>query len=164
MLDETVLVIGYGSHLRGDDAAGPSAARRLARRGFDARAVHQLTPELAEVIAAARVAVFVDSSATVPPGQVAMRILEPDDTGVAFEHVATPARLLWWARQLYGAAPEAVLFRLGAACFDTGAALSRPARRAIGLAVAQIEQRYRSTMAIMRSPYRSPAMASGDNA
>jgi len=53
-----VLVIGYGSELRGDDAAGPTAARRLRSTGLSALDVHQLTPEIAERSAAARVVFF----------------------------------------------------------------------------------------------------------
>ena len=51
MARDNVLVIGYGSPLRGDDAAGPLAARQLAQRGFEAIEAHQLTPELAEKVA-----------------------------------------------------------------------------------------------------------------
>ena len=48
-----LLIIGYGSELRSDDAAGVVAARELARYGLRAIPVHQLTPDLAESVAAA---------------------------------------------------------------------------------------------------------------
>ena len=51
------LVIGYGNSLRGDDGAGPYAARLLQNMndegGWDIVACHQLTPELAETISRA---------------------------------------------------------------------------------------------------------------
>ena len=62
---DDVLVIGYGNALRGDDAVGLRAAERLAADGRlpGARidACHQLTPELAADIAAARLVVLVDA-------------------------------------------------------------------------------------------------------
>ena len=51
------LVIGYGNTLRGDDAVGPRAAAAVhggGLPGVDALAVAQLTPVLAEPLAAAR--------------------------------------------------------------------------------------------------------------
>ena len=59
MAREGFLIIGYGSPLRGDDAAGPIAARQLAQQGFHALDVHQLTPELAEPVAKARMVPFI---------------------------------------------------------------------------------------------------------
>src|SRR5579872_2398967 len=74
---EGVLIIGYGSWLRGDDAAGRLAARRLAERGFDAVDVHQLTPELADRVASAGTVVFLDADAGLAPGAVTVRPVTP---------------------------------------------------------------------------------------
>ena len=62
--DGTILVIGYGNTLRSDDGVGPRVAMAVASRewpGFNAIAVQQLTPELAEPLAAAELAIFVDA-------------------------------------------------------------------------------------------------------
>ena len=62
MSDQPVaLVIGYGNTLRGDDGVGPLAAdtiRGWGLEGVAAISITQLTPELAEPISAARLAVF----------------------------------------------------------------------------------------------------------
>lgn len=72
MQSRRALVIAIGNPLREDDGAGPAVAARLVERGVlregdtDIVCVHQLLPELAERIAAARVVIFVD--ARVPDG------------------------------------------------------------------------------------------------
>src|SRR5262245_1795360 len=60
----SVVVIGYGNDLRGDDAVGLRAAQAVAAwdmPGVCGLAVHQLTPELAEILAGAALAIFVDA-------------------------------------------------------------------------------------------------------
>jgi Ni,Fe-hydrogenase maturation factor len=66
----STLVIGCGNDLRGDDALGPLAATAVAAwdmPGVQALAVHQLMPELAEALAEADLAIFVDACAPVAP-------------------------------------------------------------------------------------------------
>jgi hydrogenase maturation protease len=128
------LVIGYGNELRGDDAAGPRMARRLARRRSDAdvRAVHQLTPDLAEALAAADVAVFVDASAD-GNGCVRLRRLIPRE-GSDLGHVSDPCRLLALAEAVCGRRPEAWLVTVPAAGFGLGEPLSAAARRGVAAA------------------------------
>ena len=127
-----VLAIGFGSPLRGDDAMGPVAARRLAERGFDAIAVHQLAPELAERIAQARAVVFLDADARLAPGEVALRRLSvPKATAAPLDHHASPAGLLRLARIAFGAAPDAWLASMGGAAFELGDGLSGPAEQAV---------------------------------
>jgi len=132
------LAIGYGSELRGDDAAGPTAARRLAEYGLSALAVHQLTPEIAERSAAARVVFFLDADAGVPPGEVSRERIDGRVPAAVMGHYATPAGLLQMARLVYGAAPEAWLIRMGCNRFDIGDGLSVEAERAISLAVEEV--------------------------
>lgn len=138
-MNEKLLIIGYGSPLRGDDAAGPRAAERLARRGFDALAVHQLLPELAERIAAAGTVIFLDADAAVAPGEVAIEPLAECGASRTFEHHAIPAGLLRLAHVAYGARPAAWLVRMGGAGFDFGDAVSPAAERAVARAVAAVE-------------------------
>ena len=65
-IDKPVVVIGYGSTLRGDDAVG----RLVAERSLHLRACQtsmaisctQLVPELAPLIAEARAVIFVDAA------------------------------------------------------------------------------------------------------
>src|SRR5947208_15429626 len=63
----SILVVGYGNELRGDDAAGPRIAREVAAWGLPqvrTLAAHQLTPELAAELAHADAAIFVDAYLT----------------------------------------------------------------------------------------------------
>ncbi len=120
--ERKVLVIGYGNPLRGDDGVGPFVASRLG-----GVAVHQLTPELAEQVAAADVAIFVDARADLPPGEVQICPLE--DEG-ALTHQCSPAYLVHLARTVYGRSPEATLVGIGAQSFELGKPLSEAVRRA----------------------------------
>ena len=65
-----ILVIGYGNELRRDDGLGPRVAASLAGPGVRALAVRQLTPELAEEVATARLVVFVDARVNPPAATV----------------------------------------------------------------------------------------------
>src|SRR5271166_5569047 len=59
-----ILVIGYGNNLRTDDGVGPHVATAVASwelPGLVSVAVHQLTPELTELLASAELAIFVDA-------------------------------------------------------------------------------------------------------
>jgi hypothetical protein len=61
-----LLVIGYGNELRGDDGVGPKTAMAVSEwhfPGVKTMVCHQLTPDLAEPIAAAERVVFIDAVA-----------------------------------------------------------------------------------------------------
>ena len=132
------LVIGYGNGMRGDDGAGPAAARLLSRCGFEALAVHQLTPELAERVAAARAVFFLDASADVAPGEISVQPIEAAAAPRTLEHYASPGAILRLAREAYGAAPDAWLIAVGAVGFEFGAGLSPAAEGAVLRAVEQV--------------------------
>jgi hydrogenase maturation protease len=123
-----VLVIGYGNPLRGDDAMGRVAAERLG-----GMAVHQLTPELAEPVAAADAVIFLDADATLAPGEISVKAVEPAEATMG--HHATPAGLLRLARTVYGAEPKAWLVGLGGEDFGLRQGLSAAAERAVERAV-----------------------------
>ena len=93
------VVIGYGNTLRNDDAVGPRAATIVqgwGLPGVTALAVHQLTPELAEPIAAARLAVFVDSRFIVDGERLGVEVvsLEHAEGETSFGHDSNPWRIL----------------------------------------------------------------------
>jgi hydrogenase maturation protease len=124
-----VLILGYGNPLRGDDGAGWHAARRLAEifasSEVEVIAGHQLTPELAEPLSRARLAVFIDADCGQEAGEVVQRRVEAQQTsGEPFSHQVTPEVLLGIAKRLYGISPEAILLSVGAASFDYGQTLS----------------------------------------
>ena len=87
------LVIGYGNTLRTDDAVGPRAAdvvRSWSLPGVTALAITQLTPELAELLSAVRLAIFVDArlSAKGEPSGVEVRPIELSGVASAFGHMS----------------------------------------------------------------------------
>ncbi len=136
------LVLGYGSALRGDDAAGARVAATVARWGLPgvrAVAAHQLTPELAEPLARSRLAIFVD--ARVGGGGVRVRPLRPAEALSSLEvHIGDPAALLALALALYGRAPRAWLITLPARQLALGAPLSPSTRRALPVARRRIRR------------------------
>lgn len=139
MAPESVLIIGYGNPLRGDDAAGPLAARRLAARGFQTIEAHQLTPELAEQVATARSVVFLDAHAELAPGSVSVKRLDAYEEPRSFlEHFASPGGLLRLARMAYGAEPQAWLIEMGGEDFELNDRVSPAAQRAVTRAIQEV--------------------------
>jgi len=125
----TLLVIGYGNRLRGDDAVGPLAADAVAAwrlPGVEAVAVPQLTPELAAPLAEAWCAVFVD--AATDADEVSCRAVHPSATPCAMGHALDPGGLLGLALQAFGRAPGAWLVTIPTSAFEIGARLSPAAR------------------------------------
>jgi hydrogenase maturation protease len=104
-----LLVIGYGNTLRSDDGVGArvaAAVSDLALPGVAVLACHQLTPELAEPISAARAVVFVDAAADAST-EVQLRPVEPAEGAQLMAHAADPRSLLALAGQLFGRCPPA---------------------------------------------------------
>ena len=119
-----LLVIGYGNDLRGDDAAGRLVAARIDRdAGHDVEvlSVHQLTPELAPRVAAARVVVFVDAYVAEPGAATQVTRVTADGQDSPLAHVGGPPSLLALAESVYGHRPDAWLVTAPALCFDYGA-------------------------------------------
>jgi hydrogenase maturation protease len=121
------LVIGVGNPLRTDDGVAHAVLRRLECRavaGARLEGAHQLTPEMAPLVAEARAVLFVDASVAVAPGCVR---LEPIVAGTGEQpvtHHFSPATLLLLAERLYGRAPRAWLLSIGAECLDVGETLT----------------------------------------
>jgi hydrogenase maturation protease len=135
------LVIGYGNPLRGDDAVGQEVAAAVARWGLPgvrALAVHQLTPELVEPLARARLAVFVDAYPARDGGGVNVRRLGRPHGPAALGHTGDPRFLLGLARALYGGHPPAWLVTVPGFEFGFGEALSPTARDGVRGALRQV--------------------------
>jgi hydrogenase maturation protease len=148
-----VLVVGYGSPLRTDDGVGPVVAACLAAdprmAGADVRLAHQLTPELAPDIAAARLLVLVDAADDLAAGDVAVRELRPgggggpagDEAagragdGPPLTHHVDPDSLLALARALWGASPPTALVGVGPASLELGEELTPAVAAAVPRAV-----------------------------
>jgi hydrogenase maturation protease len=135
------LVIGYGNPLHRDDGAGQRVAEAVAawgRPGVRVLAVHQLTPEIAEDLAQAGCAIFVDARVT---GAVAdIEPLEPTAAAATLGHTSDPRALLALARALYGRCPPAWLVAVPGSDFGPGEGLSPAAARGLADALARVEQ------------------------
>ncbi len=138
------LIIGYGNELRGDDGAGPAAARLLAvELGEEVEVVscRQLTPELGETASRAELLLFLDAAAETP-GEVCVREILAEAAGPApaFTHHLTPGQLLHLAQCLYGRAPRAFLITIGGDSFDLADELSPAAQAALPAVIALCRQ------------------------
>jgi hydrogenase maturation protease len=141
------LVIGYGSPLRGDDAAGQEVAAAVASWGLpdvQGLAVHQLTPELAVPLARARLAVFVDAYPAPGGGAVNVERLGRACGPAALGHTGDPRFLLGLARALYGRRPPAWLVTVPGVDFGFREALSPAARDGVQDALRRVAQLLRA--------------------
>lgn len=160
-LRHSVVVIGYGNELRSDDAIGPQVARAVQAWGVPSvhsLAVHQLTPELAETLAEAEMAIFVDACITPaapPPADggeedgpsVRVLPLEPAGTGASIGgHASDPRTLLALAGLLYGRAPQAWLVTVPGVNFDLGEELSPVAETGMADALEEIDYLIRKSL------------------
>ena len=139
----SVLILGYGNPLAGDDGAGWRAAKTLAssleQPGVRVLTCRQLTPELAAEAAEASLVIFLDASVEIPPGKVSCRRVTPQPATAPFSHQFTPAALLALVEQLYGRRPEAVLFSIGARSF-VGENLSSEVEQALPALLEQVKE------------------------
>jgi hydrogenase maturation protease len=135
-----ILVIGYGNTLRADDGAGQRVAAAVAEWAVDglaSYAVHQLTPELAEPLASAELAIFVD--ARLDSGDnVDVQVLEPSRWEGAAGHTSDPGSLLALAHTLYGRHPRSWLLTVPAADFSLGEPISSTAERGVQAALVRL--------------------------
>ena len=137
--DVARLIIGYGNDLRSDDGAGIRAATMIAARDLAVRVItcQQLTPELADDIAAAAQVVFIDAYAADERGaRLRIERIGDGDMSRAQGHRGDPAALLDLARRLNGRVPEAWVVGIPAYCFDAGEVISRATAQRIDEVVA----------------------------
>ena len=132
-----ILIVGYGNPLRGDDALGEVAATDLDGlfrhdERVEVRAVHQLTPDLAETLAGFGTVILVDARRGAPAGEIVVEeVRAAEGSASPFSHYVTPAELLALASVLYGASPRLFLVGITGASFDVGQPLSSPVRAAL---------------------------------
>jgi hydrogenase maturation protease len=136
----TVLVIGYGNTLRGDDGVGYQVAETVAEWQLPqvrSIAVHQLLPELAADIADVDLVIFVDAILTQNRAKTNINITSIFAGGNEnfSTHIITPHLLLGITQKLYGATPVAYLLTIPAIDFTLGANLSSIASRGKDLAL-----------------------------
>lgn len=137
------LVLAWGNPGRQDDGLGPALAEALDAQGLPEVRVsadyHLQVEDAAELAGCGRV-LFVDADRG-GRGPYRLRPLTADEStgeGLGFSsHGISPARLLGFARDLYGASPEAWLMGIRGYDFDGfGEGLSSRARTNLASAVA----------------------------
>ncbi len=140
----STLLIGYGNTLRRDDAVGCLIAEEIDRRrypGVRSIARAQLTPDLAEDLAACEQAVFVDACREGASEQPMIEALEPAGTSHgALDHAIGPRFLLELCRSLYARAPRAWLISVPGADFGFGEELSPQGAGGMEVALDAVER------------------------
>ncbi len=141
-----ILVIGYGNPLRSDDSFGLRAVEQLKQdvKGQDVELIEcqQLTPELAERVAKADLALFVDADTDGVSGTMHSRRVEPrtDQQSDSLLHHLDPSSLLGLTKTLYKKTPEAMLLTVTGECFGFGRQLSAEVAKALPGVVHHIEE------------------------
>jgi hydrogenase maturation protease len=141
------LVLACGNTLRSDDGVGPNLAawaEERFREEPDVRVIsrQQWTPDLAEDIAAVDSVLFVDASATSPPGRVR---LSPVSSRVEISalpsHHLKPSELLGLTRSLYRQIKShAMLLTVGVGSTELGEVFSAPVEAALPRARGLLEK------------------------
>lgn len=133
-----LLIIGYGSTLRGDDAAGRYAADRIAERlgelpSVEVLSVPQLTPEIVLSVASAEEIYFIDAAGKGISGTWSRTVVLPEEElSNPLGHHYHPAALLGFARALCQSTPRAWMIAVSGKSFACGETLSPEVERAIG--------------------------------
>ena len=136
----SLLVIGYGNTLRGDDGVGPRVAEAVGELNLPG--VHTLicpllTPELADPISRVGKVIFVDAAVDAPK-TVQWRKLEPNESSQIMAHAADPRTMLAIARDVFGHVPEAWWLTIPAVEMGFSEELTPVAQRGLAEAVEKI--------------------------
>lgn len=139
----SVTVIGYGNDLRSDDGIGQRVANAIASwhlSNVKSLAVHQLTPELAAILAHTELAIFVDACLPSENSEVQVQSLLPSSCSEFSVHIGDPRSLLALTLAIYGHCPLAWLVTIPGVNFDLGDRLSPIAESGVAIALVKIIQ------------------------
>ena len=147
-----VLIIGYGNPLRSDDGVGWRAAQALVglwpADQVRVEAAHQLLPEMADWLADAAFAIFIDACWDSVPGRIRCRTIHPEGKKpVSMTHHFLPQGLLADARSFFHHSPAAVLVSVGGDSFEHGETLSRNVEAAFPDLLIQVKKLVQRNMA-----------------
>lgn len=140
-LHRSILVVGYGNLLRSDDGIGQQIAKTIEGWGMpnvQTIAAHQLTPELAEILANFDIVIFVDACSISDYQDIQVERIEPSHSNSLMGHTGDPRSLLALSQVLYDCAPEAWWITVPGASFEVGDRLSSVAEGNIEIALQQI--------------------------
>lgn len=142
IINKSFVLIGYGNDLRSDDAIGPLVAEAVEAWGMPnvkALALHQLTPELADILQNSDRAIFVDACSLPSVKEVQVQAIEPaESTTTAIGHTSDPRSLLALTKALYGHFPRAWMVTVPAINFELGEKLSTVAQQGIADALKEV--------------------------
>ena len=142
---QSILIIGYGNTLRGDDGVGYRIAEMVQAwglEGIEVVACHQLTPELADAIATFQSVIFVDAAIApiTTSSDITLERLYPSDQNPSTTHASTPSTLLTLVQWLYEVSPIAYQLTIPAVEFEFTEDLSPVTTEGMRLALEQLRQ------------------------
>jgi hydrogenase maturation protease len=143
--ESRVLVIGIGNPLRGDDGFGWAVIDHLSQTAQSDTvtlcAVHQLTPELAESLCNASLAIFVDASVEGTPGDLRSYPITPSETlSSVGSHHYDPSELLTLTKTFYDYCPPAIAIAATAIDFPLSETLSPTLAAQVPVACEMIQE------------------------
>ncbi len=141
----TILVIGYGNTLRGDDGVGYRAAEVVESWHLEnvrSLPCHQLTPELIDDIFHSQIVIFVDALASLSAGDTDVKVeqIRPDMEVSLVGHFADPRSLLALCQELYQATPIAYQVLIPAIDFAFSEDLSPVTQNYLIIALEKIQK------------------------
>ncbi len=159
------LVVGFGNPYRRDDGIGAAVANALlARLGrapltplddglehlghdVDIIQIHQLVPELSEIVAGYDLLILVDAHVGSLEEAVLEQRIEPSLRAPLVTHQAQPSSVLALSQQIHGRAPETLLLSLRGHDFEFGEGLSAETAALVPWAVNRIMELIQTTPA-----------------
>jgi hydrogenase maturation protease len=142
-MDNLIVVIGYGSSLRGDDAIGRRVVESISEMRLSnvkCISVTQLVPELAAQVAEAKAVIFVDACLPDDVGAVVVHEVTSASHFHGVSHEAAPRELLSLTAMCYGKLPPAWLIAVPATDFELTDRLSAAAHKTVCRAIVAVEQ------------------------
>ena len=142
---KSTLILACGNPLRGDDAVALHLARSLREKLAGPEVIvhptQQWTPELAEPLSRADLAIFLDASTRFSPGFIHCESVTPfaGEGHALLTHSCNPGLLLLMSAKLYQRVPQrAFLLTIGAQSFAFSFSLSAAVQQALPEALARI--------------------------
>ncbi len=125
---KNTLIICIGNEIRSDDSVAlhfKKEFEKLFLPFVEIISVHQLTPELAEIISQFDKVIFVDASIEISEKSKLVKLQIDDDLikNLPVTHFLTPESLIFLSKKLYDKSPETYLLSIPAVNFDFGTEL-----------------------------------------
>lgn len=147
-----ILIVAYGNPLRCDDGVAWRAADAVEGKFPESEVeivqLHQLAPEVADAVRHRELVLFIDAACPDDvennrPGDIRVREVsgaESSEHPSHFSHAFSPAKVLAFARELYGATPKAFVVTVAGVDFSHGESLSAPVAAALPELVLRIQR------------------------